>query len=321
MVQAGWTDLWATIAQAVFRGLLGWTSGSMGLVVQGLYSIGDALAKGITLVSVHIAKRPPSKTFPFGFGKILFVSSLTIGVGLLLGGVSLGLTSFRDMASIHAAPSLLTVLGVVLSASASEFMYRYLACVARENNNTAIQSAAWDNRVDVFSSVSVFLGIVLSNMGMTVADHVAAFLVSLLVIRIGGLIAWDALKGLLDVTVAPDALTEIARTSRMVLGVKDIQLIRGRSLGEYWEIYLHVSLDENLTIHAGQDIVAELKRRIRADFPIVQTVWVITVPAMAQDEHGGDYWTDHLFSLPRSMAVRTPADKEEGSEPQSPAHS
>ncbi len=310
VVPAGWADLWGTLAQAVFRSLLGWMSGSMGLVVQGLYSTGDALTKGVTLVSVQIAGRPPSKTFPFGFGKILFISSLMIGVGLLFGGVSLGLTSFTDLAGLQSVPSLLTVLGVILSASASECMHRYLGCVAKENNNAAIQSAAWDNRLDAVSSVVVLIGIVLSNMGVTAADHMAAFVVSLMVMRIGGLIAWNAVKGLLDVTVSREVLADIARMARMTQGVQDIKLIRGRSLGEYWEIYLHVALDETLSIHEGHDIVEILKKRILTGFPVVQNVWVITIPKMANDDNGGNYWSDHLFSIPRNnMTEKTPSNE------------
>ncbi|MBF0582619.1 MAG: cation transporter [Magnetococcales bacterium] len=303
VVQGGWADLWGTLAQAVFRGLLGWMSGSMALVVQGLYSIGDALTKGVTLISVQIANRPPSKMFPFGFGKILFISSLTIGVGLLFGGASLALTSFTDLAGVQSVPSLFTVLGVFLSAAASELMHRYLGCIAKENNNMAMKSAAWDNRLDAISSVVVFVGIVLSNVGVNAADHIAAFVVALMVMRIGGLIAWDAFKGLLDVTVPQEGLADIARTTRMTQGVQDVRLIRGRSLGECWEIYLHVALDETLSIHAGHEIVESLKKRILEKFSVVQNVWVITVPKKANDNNGGDYWSDHLFSIHRDKIV------------------
>lgn len=310
VVEAGWTDLTGTLVQAIFRSLLGWMSGSLGLVVQGLYSFGDALAKGINLVSVRIAQRPPSKTFPFGSGKILFVSSLIIGAGLLFGGVSLGITSFTDIEGIQSVPSLVTVLGIVLSAFASELMHRFLKCVAKENNNSAIQSAAWDNRVDAFSSGMVLVGVFLSNIGIPAADHVSAFIVSLMVMRIGSMIAWDAVKGLLDVTVSQEALADMARTSRKTQGVLDVKLIRGRSLGEYWEIYLHIAIDENLSVREGHEIVENLRRRVQTDFPRVQHIWIVTVPQKSRDEEGTNYWKEHLFSIPRGEMTANPPSPE-----------
>nr|CAM78062.1 transposase, fragment [Magnetospirillum gryphiswaldense MSR-1] len=83
-------DLGGTLAQAIFRSLLGVMSGSMGMAAQGLYSIGDAITKSLTLASIRISKIPPSKTFPFGAGKILFVTSLIIGISLIGTGVFLG---------------------------------------------------------------------------------------------------------------------------------------------------------------------------------------------------------------------------------------
>ncbi len=275
-------------------------SGSKGLVAQGLYSIGDALAKAVTLVSMKIAKRPPSKTFPFGAGKVLFISSLGIGVGLMIGGVYLGLTSFTDTPGLESAPSLFTVLGIVLSAASSELMHRYLGCVAQQNNNMAIKALSWDNRIDAFSSLFVLIGVIFSELGVPAADHIAAFVVSLMVMRIGAMIAWDATKSLLDVSIPRDALTEIARTSRMSAGVQDIKLVRGRSLGEYWEIYLHVAIDETLLVGEAQDIIENLKKRLQAGFPQIQHVWVITMAQKPRAKEEKDYWADHLFQLPRN---------------------
>ena len=271
------------------------------LVVQGLYSFGDAIAKGITLVSMRIAKRPPSKTFPFGYGKILFVSSFIIGVWLLLGGVSLCLTSFNDdIEGVQSIPFAITFFSVILSASASELTHRFLNCVAQENNSTVIKSSASDNRIDSFSSIMVLIGIILLNIGVPAADHISAFVISLMVIRLGGVIAWDAIKGLLDVTVSREALDEMIRISRTTQEVHDVKLIRGRSLGEYWEIYLHIALDGNIATRDGYAIVENIKKRIQEKFPKVQHVWIVTVPQESRDGKEVDYWKGHLFSMPHA---------------------
>ncbi|CAK0772769.1 putative Cation efflux protein [Gammaproteobacteria bacterium] len=307
-MQAGWTDLFCTLTQAIFRTILGWVSGSLGLVVQGLYSFGDALAKVVTLVSVQIANRPPSKKFPFGYGKILFVSSLIIGVGLLIGGVSLGLTIFTGVEGVQSVHPMVTIFGIMLSASASEFMYHFMSCVAKENNNSAIKSASLDNRVDAISSVMVLIGNLLSNAGIPTAEKIVAFVIVLMVVRIGVMIAWDAINGLLDVSVSQETLSDMARAVRITQGVHDVKLIRGRSLGEYWEIYLHIALDENITIREGDDIVIHLKKRILANFPKVKHVWVVTVPQESRDNEEDDYWKSHLFSMPRANMVNKPSN-------------
>ncbi len=289
----------------------------MGLVVQGLYSFGDALAKGITLVSMRIAKRPPSKMFPFGYGKILFVSSLTIGAWLLFGGISLGLASIDvDIEGVQSIPFVITLVGVLLSASASELTHRLLRCIARENDHRVIESAASDNRIDALSSAMVLLGIILLNIGIPAADHVSAFIISLMMIRLSGMMVWDAIKGLLDVSIPRETLDEIMRTARTIQGVQDIKLIRGRSLGEYWEIYLHIALDEGLSINDGFAIVQTMKERIQGKFSKIQHVWVVTIPQESRREEGESYWKDHLFQFKRGDTANLHGDTVEHNEDQ-----
>jgi cation diffusion facilitator family transporter len=306
VIQAGWIDLWHAVAQAIFRTLLGLLSGSMGLAAQGVYSIGDALSKSVTLVSVKVAKRPPSKTFPFGAGKILFISALTIGIGLCIMGAFLALTSFSEAEQLGLGPSVLAIVGIAVSTLSCRFMFRYLDCVAIDNDNPALRAAAQENRLNYASNLIVILGIVFSMLGVPAADHISSFLVSLMVLHAGGVIAWDAAKGLLDVSVPRDVLSDIADKSRRVLGVRDVKLIRGRSLGEYWEIYINIAIDENVTIGEGQVIVDDLKRAIITSFDNVQHVWVIISSWKSRDEGDRDYWADHLFSLPFSKAASEP---------------
>jgi cation diffusion facilitator family transporter len=289
-------DLGGTLAQAIFRSLLGVMSGSMGMAAQGLYSIGDAITKSLTLASIRISKIPPSKTFPFGAGKILFVTSLIIGISLIGTGVFLASTSFNEPNTVEATGSLFAIVGVIVSAAFSELMSRYLSCVATENDNIALRSASRDNRIDAITSIVVFAGIVLSDAGIAAADHIAALLVSLIVMNIGRIIAWDAIKGLLDVTVPRDKLDKIARKSRATKGVREIKLIRGRSLGEFWEIYMHVSIDEMLTVAESNAIVNSLRENILDSFPEVQHAWIITVPDTNRNDDVPDYWADHLFA-------------------------
>ncbi len=306
VIQAGWIDLWHAVAQAIFRTLLGFLSGSMGLTAQGVYSIGDALSKTVTLVSVKIAKRPPSKTFPFGAGKILFISALTIGIGLFLTGAFLAVTSFSEAEQLGLGPSAVAIVGIAVSTLSCRIMFRYLDCVALDNDNAALRAAAQENRLNYASNLIVILGIVFSMLGVPAADHISSFLVSLMVLYAGGVIAWDAARGLLDVSVPRDVLSDIADKSRRIIGVRDVKLIRGRSLGEYWEIYINIALDENITIGEGQVIANDLKRMITSSFANVQHVWVITSSWKSRDEGDGDYWADHLFSLPLSKAASEP---------------
>ncbi|MBF0249549.1 MAG: cation diffusion facilitator family transporter, partial [Alphaproteobacteria bacterium] len=218
---------------------------------------------------------------------------------LLASGLYMGVTSFSDTQGILNRPGLISIVGTMLSGVSAFLMYRYLTCVAERNNNAVLRALAHENRMDVISAVVVLSGIVMADFVWPEADHLAAFLVSLLVVKMGAEVVWDAVKGLLDVSVPQDVLADISRTVRLTPGIEDVQLVRGRSLGELWEIYLHVTVDENKTIGETEDVVDLLRKRVHKAFAQVQHVWVVTNPERKADDDGGDYWSQHLFALPR----------------------
>ncbi len=293
--QASWIDLWATFGQALFRGLIGWFSGSLGLSALGAYAVGDALGKAINLASIKVAKRRPTKSFPFGFGKMVFVSSSVIGVSLIGSGLYLSWTSFTHLEGVDAIPDTLSIIGTTASGVISIWLYRYLSCVGDKSGNLAIQAAAQENKGDAFTAGLVLFGILLAIIGMPEADHYAAFLVSLAIIWMGIEVNRDALKGILDFTIAPETLSDIARIARLTPGVEQVELVRGRSLGEQWEIYLHIAVEESLPIKRSNEIIQQLRGAIHKQFAEIQHIWVVTQPHGETEED--DYWSEQLFSF------------------------
>lgn len=276
--QAGWFDLWATVLQSLLRGFIGFTSGSLGLSALGVYAVGDALSKAITLTSLKISKRPATENFPFGFGKILFVSSIMIGTLLFSSGAVMAWTSFTDRAGVEEIPNIWAIVGTLVSAGISLMIYGYLSCVAQKYNNLATEAAAQENRGDAMTSVMVLVGILLATLGFHGADHYTAFLLSLALMWMGIKLAWEALKGLLDVSIPKDALTEISAISAEIAGVKEVELVRGRNLGEFWDIYLHIAVNEQISVADSNRIVCETKQQLHQRYAQIQHIWVDTQP-------------------------------------------
>ena len=79
---AAWTDLLVALGLAVFKNLLGILTNSMALQAHALHSFADFLTKSINLASIKLSSRPPSRLFPYGYGKVQFLSANIIGVCL-----------------------------------------------------------------------------------------------------------------------------------------------------------------------------------------------------------------------------------------------
>ncbi|MEI6986397.1 MAG: magnetosome biogenesis CDF transporter MamB [Rhodospirillaceae bacterium] len=282
---AAWTDLLTALALAVFKNLLGALTGSMALQAHALHSFADFLTKSINLASIRLSSQPPTRLFPYGFGKVQFLSANFIGVSLIAGSLAFLWHNITHVSNGDLVPPLpIALVGAIVSALTAELMHRYLSCVGRRNNSPAILAAAADNRGDALSSLAVLAGISLSLLGWLVADHLAAILVSFLVLRVGVRVAWSSINGLMDGSV-PDEVLERARLIAVahdgVLGVDDL---RGRRMGETWSLDLRLKIDSVCTAAQAHVLAESLKQSIVQQLHHASDVHIAFVPVVVTAE-------------------------------------
>ena len=279
-----WWDLFAALADALFMNLLGFLSGSMALHAQGLHSLGDFLTKGVTLVSVKSSQKAPNPKFPYGFGKIQFISAAVVGLSLIAGALFFVYENMRHInEGLLTPPDAIALVGPMISMFASWLLYRYLDCVGRQNNSLAINAAALDNRMDFYSAAAILVGILLAVNGWPMADHLVAILASLFALRIGYEISAQAVHGLMDMTVPNEVLARIRLIASRFSGVQGIDHLRGRRLGETWEIDLHMVVPGNMPTRDSHEIAQRVKSEIFREIKHTGHVNITVVPGVSQD--------------------------------------
>ena len=260
---AAWTDLAIALCLAVFKNLLGILTNSMALQAHALHSFADFLTKGINLASIKLSSRAPTRLFPYGYGKVQFLSANIIGVCLIIGSLAFLWHNLQHVTSGHIEPPLpAALIGALVSAATAELMHRYLSCVGLHNNSPAVLAAAADNRGDALSSLAVLAGVALSLLGWRIADHLAAILVSLLVLRVGVRVAWSSIHGLMDGSIPAEVLDQAREIAASQQGVLLVEDLRGRRMGETWSLDMRLHVPAGLTAAETHALSEELKRRI-----------------------------------------------------------
>ncbi len=74
--------------------IVGLHANSTAVVSDGLESVGDVLASGLTLFGLVIASKPPDTEHPYGHGRVEILSALIVGMMLTASGT---LISFRSL--------------------------------------------------------------------------------------------------------------------------------------------------------------------------------------------------------------------------------
>ncbi|MBF0184907.1 MAG: cation diffusion facilitator family transporter [Magnetococcales bacterium] len=272
-------DFFVTLGEAVFSMLMGWMTGSAGLHALALLTGGDILSKAINWFAVLASHKPPTTRFPYGFGKLQFLSALFIGILLICGATFFFLHNIQDMQSgqLKRAGGV-AIFSALLLSSSSWLMYRIMICTANHNNNPALLAAAMDNQVDAWSSVMVLIGAVLTHFDFLVADRLMALVVALLVVNLGVQIMRDAVHGLLDMGLPLSVHSQIRALCQATPHVVGIRRLRGRRIGSAYEVDVEIEVPGGVSIKDAQEIKSLLSMSVKAKVRHIESVQVVFFP-------------------------------------------
>ncbi|MBF0311457.1 MAG: cation transporter [Magnetococcales bacterium] len=277
--QAARLDFFVTLGETVFSMLMGLMTGSAGLHAMALLTGGDILSKGVNWMAILASHKAPTPRFPYGYGRLQFLSALFIGVLLFCGAIFFFLHNMQDIQSgkLQRAGGV-AVFSAILLATSSWLMYRIMSCTADHNNNPAIRAAAMDNRVDSWSSIMVLIGAVLTHFDFLTADRIMALVVALLVMKLGGEIVRDAVHSLLDMGLPPDIQAQVRALCEADARISGVKRLRGRRMGGSYEIDMELCLPGECSIREAQEIKTALRREIAGKVRHVESIQMAFSP-------------------------------------------
>lgn len=82
--------LYVNLGMAVSKGIGGYYFNSQALVADAFHALTDLVSDFMTLATISVALRPPTRKYPNGFGKVESFGSLVVSGLLLTGGVLMG---------------------------------------------------------------------------------------------------------------------------------------------------------------------------------------------------------------------------------------
>ncbi|KAK8814331.1 hypothetical protein WA158_008193 [Blastocystis sp. Blastoise] len=178
-----------------------WTAGIMlhspSLVADGIHSLSDLLSDFITLAVVKLARKPPNKLFPYGFGRVESIGAVSISICLLGAGLYVGWDSFQSLLSIlHGSTafsldlkdiqSLLVGPGVlVMSLVLKEVLFRWTLKVGNKCSSPSLIANAWHHRTDSISAGIALIGVLGRYFGYPFLDPIAGIIVGGFICHIG----------------------------------------------------------------------------------------------------------------------------------------
>jgi cation diffusion facilitator family transporter len=219
-----------------------------------IHNITDALTTIPLLIAFRLARRPPSRRYPYGYHRAEDVAGLII-VGLI--GVS-AIFAAGEAISRLVHPEPIDNAGWVLAAGiigfvGNEAVAHYRIRVGKRIGSAALVADGLHARTDGLTS----LGVIAATIGMLAGFERADAVVGLAIVVAIGFTMWHAATAVLHRALDgtdDSTLSLIEAVAGAVAGVEHVQDARARWSGHRLLTDLTIVVDPTLTVQRGHEI-------------------------------------------------------------------
>lgn len=242
---------------------------SAGVLADALHNAGDAVTTLVLLIAFAIARRPATRRFPSGFGRVEEVATLVIIVVILFTAAAAALESLGRLLSTEGYSNPLfgliaAAVGIVANFSVSEYKIR----VGRRIRSIALEADGLHSRLDALVSAGAFAGLGLAWMGFAIADPLAGLLITFAIIYILATTVGRLVLRMMD-AVDPDVIDQITKAAAGVKGVLGVHDVRARWVGRELVAVLHIDCPPNSSLKAAHDIAMAVEKEVEKQVPAV----------------------------------------------------
>ena len=258
-----WAVKWSFVILAVTTVLqLGVVavSGSVALLADTIHNFGDAGTAIPLWIAFVLARRKPTPTFTYGYGRAEDLAGIIIVLIILFSAFVAGWQAVERLID----PQPITQLGWVAVAGIIGFIGNEAVAVFRIRVGREIQSAAliadgYHARTDGLTSLAVVLGAFGVWLGYPLADPIVGLLITVAIFGIVWQSARAVLTRMLD-GVEPGLTEEIRHAAEHVPSIERVLEVKTRWLGHRLHADVAIAVPGSLTLTAAQK-VAEMLRR------------------------------------------------------------
>jgi len=266
----------AAIGLTTFNIVVGFTTGSLGILAEAAHSALDFVAAVMTAFAVRFSGKPADDEHLYGHGKVENLSALFETLLLLAtcfwiisAAVQRILTGKIEI-EVTAWSFAVMIISIIVDISRSRMLYK----AAKKYHSQALEADALHFSTDIWSSLVVILGLGCVKLHdffpqyhfLNLADSFAAIGVGIIVILLCLKLGMRTISALLD--AAPAGLEKkVTAIVQAVPGVMNCHHVRIRSSGPQVFIDLHILMDGKQSLRHAHQLTEDIEAAIQKDIP------------------------------------------------------
>ena len=246
----------------------GFLIGSVSVLSEAIHSGIDLLAALIANYSVRKAGQPADDEHKFGHGKFENVSGTIEAILIFVAAIAILYKASEKIVQNEGIDYNLIGAGIVimgLSALVNFYVSKRIMKVARKAESIALEADAYHLTTDVYTSLGVFIGLVLIKVtGNPIFDPIVAIIVAIVIIKASFDLTKRSVSGIMDVKLSDKEENMIKSIiSEHYSEYAEYHDLRSRMSGAERFVDLHLVVPKNQPVVDAHEFCDHLEKDIK----------------------------------------------------------
>lgn len=278
--KASWIGIIGNTILAIAKIVIGFISGSLAVIGDGIDTATDILTYMITLVAARIMNKPPNYKYPYGYTRAEAVATKVLSFIIFFAGAQLFFSTLIRLIKSEATelPTMLAIYVTVFSILSKAGLAFYQFKVGKKIQSNMLIANAKNMRNDILISGSVLTGLVFTQVfHLPILDLITALAVSIWIMKAGFEIFMESSRELMDGSDNPEIYYKIFDAVEEV-GAVNPHKVRIRKHSNMYTVALDIEMDGKLTIEEGHKMAKKVENIIKEKVENVYDVLVHVEP-------------------------------------------
>lgn len=234
------------------------------LLADGMQTFSDFVTDIVSFIGAKFSKKRPTKSHPFGFGKMEYITNLV--VGFLLFSLAIFIIINGYMSPWH-IPSLTVLWILIISFLLKGISIYFLYSVGKKINSQLLITSYSESKMDLYASSGVMLATILLQFSESIIifrsiDMIVGFIIGFMVLKT----SWDILRenSLNLIGKVEDNAELYKKIEDFLLDMKGVEKVKMYLIryGKYYKIQLMIEMDPKLTLRQVTKLEEKIKREL-----------------------------------------------------------
>lgn len=276
IVKISMIGIFVNAVLVAFKLAVGFLSHSIAIILDGINNLTDALSSVVTIIGTKLAGRMPDKKHPYGYGKIEYITSVTVAVIILLAGSAAFRESFDKMFHPETADYSVVSLVIIAAAAAVKLIFgRFCKAAGRTYHSESLAASGTDSVMDAFISLSTLAAAAASMIFSVSIEGILGVVIAVFILKAGIEILLESLGNIIGTRVDSQLSTELKDficKNPAVLGAYDLFLHQygpERLIGS-----VHIELPDDMTAREIHGLTRQITEDVYRNYGIILTVGI-----------------------------------------------